>query len=318
MTTHLRAAPSLLLAALLGCSSASSTARPPDEATTRYTKIDDMEGERNQIPWSPRPGVVPPGFWFSTTDCSQADRISPGPVTPQLNPWSYEPLETPHETLVPGVMSRHAARLRTTVPLVGVWGASMGVALAGNPPGDGAVTPPPDSGDGDTGGDASSGPPDGGPSTTDRPCKQGSSLDYPFTALSNINAYSGITFWAAVAPGSEARAIRVQLNDANTDPRGGICNADNPASDTNCYNGFGTSVALTERFARYTVDFASLLQRPSWGYPVSGPVDTEHVYNLNFEVDLPDCAATPETMCAGGPPSVWFDFTIDDLYFVNK
>lgn len=326
MTSHVRAAPPLLLAAVLGCSGASSTGRPPDAVTARYTKIDDMEGPNNLIAWSPRPGVVPPGFWFSTTDCSQADRISPRPVTPEMNPWSYEPLGAPHETLFPGVLSRHASRLHTTEPLVGVWGAYMGVAFAGNPAGDGATPGPADTVDGGDGGDGSDGgdggdgvDSDGGAPTTGRPCKQGSGLDYPYTAVSNISAYSGITFWAEVAPGSEPRTIRVQLNDANTDPRGGICNSEAPASDTDCYNGFGTSVALTETFTRYTVDFASLRQRPSWGYhPDSGAVDDKHVYNLDFEVDLPDCAATADTMCAGGPPSVAFDFLIDDLYFVNK
>ena len=145
----------------------------------------------------------------------------------------------PHETYPAGVFSHHASRLRTTESLVGVWGAYMGVAFAGNPGGDGGAPSQPDPTDG---GDTGSGSdPDASAATTRRPCKQGTALDYPATVSSNIAAYSGITFWAAVAPDSEARTIRVQLNDSNTDPRG-RSNAGAPNSDTNCYNGFGTSV----------------------------------------------------------------------------
>jgi hypothetical protein len=37
---------------------------------------------------------------------------------------------------------------------------------------------------------------------------------------------------------------------------------------------------------------------------------------MSFEMNLPSCSST--SMCAGGLPSISFDFSIDDLYFVDK
>ncbi|HEY5090177.1 MAG TPA: hypothetical protein VIK30_09410, partial [Polyangia bacterium] len=79
-------------------------------------------------------------------------------------------------------------------------------------------------------------------------------------------------------------------------------------------------VALTATFKQYTIDFSDLKQNPSWGYhSESGVLDLQHVFDLNFEVDLPSCSSDGASMCAGGNmPAVSFDFWIDDLYFVNK
>ena len=106
--------------------------------------------------------------------------------------------------------------------------------------------------------------------------------------------------------------------DANTDPRGAVCNHTNTTSPDFCYNGFSQTIALTDTFARYTIDFASLEQTPGWGYrPYPAVFDVKHVYQLVFQVNVPVCNMTE--MCVGGsPPPVTFDFWIDDLYFVNK
>jgi hypothetical protein len=132
----------------------------------------------------------------------------------------------------------------------------------------------------------------------------------------DLSSYSGITFWAMGDPAG-ARTIQVMFTDAHTDPRGGICNYVDSNSPDYCYNGFATTIALTDTFARYTVDFASLKQNPSWGYrPDPDVFDVQHVYELIFQIDAPICYQNE--MCVGGaPPPVTFDFWIDDLYFVN-
>ena len=205
-----------------------------------------------------------------------------------------------HETF-PGVVSKNAARLRTTSPLTGVWGAEMGFELGEVPGSDAAVSPVT--------------APDGGGVDDSAGCPF--VLDWKATMV-DIDAYSGLTFWAMADPGG-AQTIRVQVSDRNTDPRGGVCNADDSASVHDCFNLFSAPVTLTDTFARYTIDFSSLQQDQTWGYrPDPDVPDLQHAFEISFAVDLPTCAPSATSMCAGGPPSVSFDFWIDDIYFVNK
>ena len=133
----------------------------------------------------------------------------------------------------------------------------------------------------------------------------------------DLTAYAGVTFWArAESPGG--RAMRVQVNDANTDPRGGICQEKVDTASDYCYNGFGVLVQLTDTFRQYTLDFSQFIQRPGWGYHPPGGIDWSRVFSMAFEMDLPGCSASPVSMCAGGAPELSFDIWIDDLYFVNK
>ena len=134
----------------------------------------------------------------------------------------------------------------------------------------------------------------------------------------DLGAYSGITFWAMADP-SGTQTIRVQMSDRNNDPRGGICNAADPNSVADCFNEFSIPLTLTNTFTRYTIDFSSLQQDQTWGdRPNPDVPDLQHVYDISFAVDLPTCVASSTTTCAGGPPSVSFDFWIDDIYLVNR
>jgi hypothetical protein len=293
----------ILVVSLLVCAgSCSSEKASNDSAQAGYTKIDDMEGEGGSIQWVALPGV-PPGSWWTNTDCTEGERISPVPHSVDPHGWFYAAYSTPNETF-PGITSSHAARLRTTSPLVGIWGAMMGINFTQLPSGDG--------GQADL-----SGRLDAGVSMGGEPCTQSSSLDFPSVPV-DLSAYSGITFWG-MADSAGAKTILVQLRDINTDPRGGICNAADPSTDGACYNGFGIAVALTDTLTQYTIDFPSLQQNPTWGYrPDPSVLDSKHVYGILFEVDLPFCATNPNFKCAGGAPSLTFDFWIDDLYLVNK
>ena len=272
-------------ATVVAVAACSSTA-PGDGRS--YTKIADMEGAGAHIDWLP-PGVTVPGVWFSAVDCPQADRIFPvlGLVDP--GNWIHDDLAAPHETF-PGVVSTRAARLRTLEPLVGGWGASMSVGF------DGVL----------------------GEIPAGVPCEEITALDFPAQSV-DVSAYAGVTFWAMAAPG-KVMTIRVQLTDVNVDPRGGICNAADPADDSACYNHFGVSVPLTDEFRRYSVAFSELRQNSTWGFrTASGLPDLERVYHLGFEVSNHPCDVSMGAMCAGGSnPPLSFDFWIDDLYFVNK
>jgi hypothetical protein len=300
---------SLLILSLLVCAASclSRTAQVDGGATAGYTKIDDME-EDGGPEWTPPSGLTS-GFWYSATDCSEAANIWPPPATVTrgvltFSNWPYSPLPAPHETF-PGIVSTRATRLRTTAPIANVWGASMGLQLALTPGLTPEIVP--------------AGGPDAGSSGSD--ASTDGQAGCPFIigdeAGVDLSAYSGITFWAMGDPGG-ARTIQVMFADVHTDPRGGFCNAFDSNSPDFCYNDFSTTIALTDTFARYTVDFASLAQSLDWGYhPNPDVFDVQHVYQLVFQITAPSCYQYE--MCVGGaPPPVSFDFWIDDLYFVNK
>jgi hypothetical protein len=215
---------------------------------------------------------------------------------------------------MPGITSRHAAHLRTKFgePLQNVWGANIGFDFAETADADAAGPAPADvSLDGGSipAGDAI---PDGG-------CRQGSSRDFNGT-LVDLSDYSGFTFWA-MASSSGRQSIRVQINNAHTDPRGRECTpSDDPSNEKYCYNGYGKAILLTSTFTQYRVDFSELRQDPGWGYdpdlesfnPASG------AFSMNFEVPLPGCVTDEIAKCAGGSAPVAFDVWIDDLYFVKR
>ena len=298
----------LLMGPLFACamSCSSPTAQVDGGATSGYTKVDDMEGGP-AIEWMPPPGLLP-GAWYTVSDCIGAGDLWPPPpivtagtLTPSI--WSYSELPTPHETFS-GILSTHAARLRTTSPIIGQF-AAMGITLARQP---GLTVEIVSTGGSDAGGpmpDASS----GGQALCPVIRGDEGSVD--------LSAYSGVTFWAKGDP-TGVRTIQVKLQDLHTDPRGGICNDADTSNPDACYNGFSTTIALTGSFAQYTIDFASLQQDPHWGYrPDPDVLDAQHVYQLVFEIFPPTCYL--HEMCVGGsPPPVSFDFWIDDLYFVNK
>jgi hypothetical protein len=261
-------------------------------AAPGYTLIDDMEGDVNRLAWSPPPGTMP-GRWVGMIDCTQADRLAPPPYYVDAGVLPYEALPASQETL-PGVTSARGLRLRATAPIAGVYGASTNAFLA----------------------TTSGGPLDAGAPPAGAPCRKGTPEDFPAPTI-DLTAYTGITFWAR-GESSSANRMRVLLADQNTDPRGGVCNPAHSVEEDGCYNGFGTTLTLTDTFTRYTVDFSSLTQDPIWGYQVRPAVpDVAHAYGLTFLFELAHCALDNSSNCAGGDTSLSFDFWLDDLYFVK-
>jgi hypothetical protein len=264
------------LAGTVGCSSAGSAApNTPDaggpdvqpqpvpdagseaEAGPSYTRIDDMEGTTDHIEWTPPVGVG--GSWLTTTDSAQFGSISPigcDPPTCKFSMWSYAPVPTPYETF-PGITSRHAARLRTTQPLVNTWGANMTFAFARQvDAGLGSGVPP---------------------------------------LLVDLSKYTGVTFWAMAAQNLDTATIAFLLNDKNTVPFGGAC-ADADGGTANCFSAFRTALDLTGTFKQYTIDFSTLAQA-SWGFhPVPDVLDLQHVSLLSFQVDTPGGASSTSSL----------------------
>jgi hypothetical protein len=283
-----------LLAGATACS-AGGAANHADAALS-YTKLDDMEDGGDRIEWTA--SGLARGSWWTSTDCTAAHDIAPVATAVDPGGWAFAALPAPHPTM-PGVTSARAARLRTTAPLMGIWGANMGFNAAERPGADASAI--------------SATAPDGGTLIDPEGCP----VTVDWNAVeADLGAYSGITFWAMADPAG-TQTIRVAVDDVNTDPRGGVCDATTPGSSADCYNSFAASLNLTDTFTQYTIDFASLQQDPSWGYhPSPDVVDTRNVFQLSFRVDLPPC--TTYGMCAGGSPSVTFDFWIDDLYLINR
>jgi hypothetical protein len=56
----------------------------------------------------------------------------------------------------------------------------------------------------------------------------------------DASTYRGVMMWARVGE-SNASPIRVQFQDGNTYPEGGVCNPD-PQSTDGCFNGYGSAL----------------------------------------------------------------------------
>lgn len=285
------------LAALAGiaCSGSAPSAGEKPDPGEEYVKIDDMEGSTHQIEWTPEdpPPDAVPGLWMSYVD-DQCENLDPLPTTSGVDRWSFSVLPESHETL-PGVESRHAARLRTLDPLVNTWGAGMGFDL---------LSLLPDAGAG--GGD---------PGLFPCPPFSRELVELP-TEPVDLTSYAGVTFWGRAS--GRATQLLVIIQDQDTDPRGGICDPVVRSAEE-CWNGFSLSVELTEEFARYSIDFSDLAQDPQWGYrPVPSVLDLEHVYGIVFQVNTPGGECEVESECLGGLPELSFDVWIDDLYLIER
>ena len=287
------------LATIGGCSA--GKAAVDAAATATFTKIDDMEDGGNRTEWAPS-GLLP-GLWWTTTDCTEAINISPVQTGSDLNSWSFAAGPYPL-----GDISGSRQQERRALPNHGGaagpanWGAEMGFDVSRVLGSDAGVS--------------LTLTPDGGVVDDIEGCP----LFLDHTAITvDLGGYSGITFWAMANPAG-VQTILVSLNDRNTDPRGGICDATDPTSAAaNCFNEFSIPVTLTNTFARYTIDFSALQQNQTWGYRPNPDVpDLQHVFGFSFAVYLPVCAQGNNTTCAGAPPSVSFDFWIDDIYLVNR
>jgi hypothetical protein len=287
----------------VGAASCGKTSSP--SPVPPYVLIDDMEGTDGRIKWLPSTGWPSdrvPGRWSSATDCAQAKNIVPEPPpadSPGTSSWDYDSL--PSYPTMPGVTSTRAAHLRTRLgqPLSGVWGANIGfdfAELLGL----------------DAGSPGQAGDQDAGTSPDGAGCRQGSSRDFSGAEV-DLRGYSGVSFWAKAAS-TGRQVIRVQFNDAQTDPRGNIC-ASPGGSETDCYNGFGKNIMLTDEPTQYWIDFSELRQGIWQEHQATLSPAWDRVYSMNFEVPLPGCNTDTKASCAGPKAEVSFDLWIDDLYF---
>ena len=118
------------------------------------------------------------------------------------------------------------------------------------------------------------------------------------TDLASIDASSfrGATFWARAGE-TNASPVRVQFQDANTFPQGGLCNPA-PGSADACYNGFGTTVSpFGTEWQQYKLEFDRMTQR-AFGLRRDA-LDPSTLYAVEFVVE----------------PNTVFDVWVDDLAF---
>jgi endoglucanase len=94
----------------------------------------------------------------------------------------------------------------------------------------------------------------------------------------DATAYTGISFYAKVGPGS-AKAVRLKVPDANTDPVGKVC--------TECFNDFGADLTLTEQWQKYAIPFATMKQMDGWGSPHPATIDKSKLYGVQWQVTQP-------------------------------
>jgi hypothetical protein len=129
------------------------------------------------------------------------------------------------------------------------------------------------------------------------------SASFRYTSQSesiDASAYRGVRFWARMGD-TNSSEVRVQFQDVNTRPEGGICNPEDGNPDS-CYDGFGTSLnrpadkAATD-WTLYELDFSSMTQR-DFGYG-GDALDVAHLYDIEWNVDA----------------SSIFDLWIDDVWF---
>jgi hypothetical protein len=112
----------------------------------------------------------------------------------------------------------------------------------------------------------------------------------------DASAYRGVMMWARVGE-SNASTLRVQFQDGNTYPQGGVCNPDPDAAD-GCFNGYGSALLpLSTDWQLYKLEFSRMGQR-DFGLVGNG-LDLSQLYAIEI----------------GVVPNTVFDFWIDDLWF---
>ncbi|HEX6272381.1 MAG TPA: hypothetical protein VFZ53_05055 [Polyangiaceae bacterium] len=109
--------------------------------------------------------------------------------------------------------------------------------------------------------------------------------------------FSGVMFWARVGE-THNSPVRVQFQDTNTYPNGGMCNPD-PASGTEqCYDGWGTALLpLDSEWRLYKIPFSRVAQQ-TFGY-AGEALDTTGLYTLEWIVQQNSV----------------FDLWLDDVWF---
>lgn len=112
----------------------------------------------------------------------------------------------------------------------------------------------------------------------------------------DLSGFSGVRFWARVGE-QNTSAIRVQFQDAQTQPEAGQC-VDQSGDPEACYDGFGTTLTpIDTTWRMYELRFSDLQQR-NFGHH-GDALDTAHVYDIEFNLD----------------PNAVFDLWVDDVWF---
>jgi hypothetical protein len=112
----------------------------------------------------------------------------------------------------------------------------------------------------------------------------------------DASAFRGVMFWARIGE-THNSPVRVQFQDANTQPEGGLCDP-TPGSSDECYNGWGTQVApIGTEWRLYKLDFSRMTQR-DFGHRADA-MDTSALYDIEWGVDQ----------------GTVFDLWIDDVWF---
>jgi hypothetical protein len=108
--------------------------------------------------------------------------------------------------------------------------------------------------------------------------------------------FSGVMFWARVGE-THNSDVRVQFQDSNTHPNGGVCDP-TPGTADECYNGWGTQVTpISTEWHLYKIPFSRMAQR-DFGH-LADAIDTTALYGIEWNVD----------------PGTVFDLWIDDVWF---
>jgi hypothetical protein len=269
-------------------------------SSSSYVLIDDME-TTNHGPIQLAMGIaapLTPGYWYNSGANYFPDAGIDMSTPPQMS-FAFSALTTPTTTLC-GKTSAHAAR--QSCVLNGLYDTcGVGFEFAQKPDGDAGV-PAASAVSASDAGDA--GPPI--PRTT-----------IPF----DISRYKAFTFWGMTTtpdPTTGYLAVKVQLPDTDTDPRGEICNGGG-GNTSKCYNSYAQNLHFTTSWQQFTVVLDAggdggvapadgIAIDPTWGYQGAQWIPTQ-VYGINWQAQR---NVTPDA----GPP-LMTDLWIDDVYFVE-
>ena len=256
----------------------------------KYVLIDDMEMGTNG-PIGLDGGISPPrmpGYWYNSgARYSEDGGTLSDTSNPEQGKFAFTALPSSTTTLNCH-SSTHAARQACT--LNGLYD-TCGVGF------EFAQEPDPDAGSPPAGTDG------GDPRVT-----------VPF----DISRYKAFTFWGMTTtpdPMTNSLAVKVQLPDTDTDPRGQVCNGGG-GNTSKCYNSYGATLKFTTSWQQFTVLLdpgqdgvppeGGIAIDPSWGYQDAMWLPTQ-VYGINWQAQRnidPDA----------GPP-LMTDIWIDDVYF---
>jgi hypothetical protein len=263
-------------------------------ASSSYVLVDDME-TTNHGPIQLATGIaapLTPGYWYNSGANYFPDAGIDTSNPPQMS-FAFSALPTPSTTLC-GKASAHAAR--QSCVLNGLYDTcGVGFEFAQQP-------------DGDAGAPAATGSAgDAGPPKT----------TIPF----DISRYKAFTFWGMTTTPDATTgwlAVKVQLPDTDTDPRGEICNGGG-GNTSKCYNSYARNLQFTTTWQQFTVILDAggdggvppadgIAIDPLWGYQQAQWIPTQ-VYGINWQAQRnvgPD----------GGAP-LMTDIWVDDVYFVE-